>query len=76
MRVSGRNRLEQGPTAAVRADLEAHIAHLSDQGEAMGRSIGESIPKSRGAPVEASRLNPARPGRYDGRDPAAAPEAR
>ena len=43
MRVSERNRLVQGPTAAVRADLEAHIAYLSDQVEAMDRSIGASI---------------------------------
>ena len=43
MRVSEQNRLKQGPTAAVQADLEAHIAYLSDQVEAMDRSIGESI---------------------------------
>jgi transposase len=43
MRVSERNRLKQGPTAAVRADLEAHIAYLSDQIEAMDASIGELI---------------------------------
>lgn len=43
MRVSEQNRLKQGPTAAVRADLKAHIAYLSDQVEAMDRSIGESI---------------------------------
>jgi transposase len=43
MRVSERNRLGQGPTAAVQADLEAHIAYLSDQVEAMDQSIGELI---------------------------------
>lgn len=43
MRVSERNRLKQGPTAAVQADLEAHIAYLSGQIEAMDRSIGESV---------------------------------
>jgi transposase len=43
MRVSEQNRLKQGPTAAVRADLEAHIAYLSDQVETMDRSIGELI---------------------------------
>lgn len=43
MRVSEQNRLKQGPTAAVGADLKAHIAYLSDQVEAMDRSIGEAI---------------------------------
>jgi transposase len=43
MRVSEQNRLTQGPTAAVRADLEAHIGYLSDQVDQMDRSIGESI---------------------------------
>jgi transposase len=43
MRVSEQNRLKQGPTAAVQADLKAHIAYLSDQIEAMDKSIGESI---------------------------------
>jgi transposase len=43
MRVSEQNRLTQGPTAAVRADLKAHIAYLSDQVDQMDRSIGESI---------------------------------
>ncbi len=43
MRVSEQNRLRQGPTAAVQADLKAHIAYLSDQIEAMDNSIGESI---------------------------------
>jgi transposase len=43
MRVSEQNRLKQGPTAAVQADLRAHIAYLSDQVEAMDRSIGEAI---------------------------------
>jgi transposase len=35
MRVSEQNRLKQGPTAAVQADLKAHIAYLSDQTKAM-----------------------------------------
>jgi transposase len=43
MRVSEQNRLKQGPTAAVRADLKAHIAYLSEQIEAMDRAIGERI---------------------------------
>jgi transposase len=43
MRVSEQNRLKQGPTAADQADLRAHIAYLSDQVEAMDRSIGEAI---------------------------------
>lgn len=43
MRVSERNRLEQGPTAAVQADLEAHIAYLSGQIEVMDRSVGGLI---------------------------------
>jgi transposase len=43
MRVSERNRLEQEPTAAVAADLEAHIASLSDQVERMDQAIGELI---------------------------------
>jgi transposase len=43
MRVSERNRLRQGPTAAVRSDLEAHIAYLSGQVEAMDRTIGEKL---------------------------------
>jgi transposase len=43
MRVSEQDRLKQEPTAAVRTDLKAHIAYLSDQIEAMGRSIGELI---------------------------------
>lgn len=43
MRVSEQNRLQQGPTAAVRTDLKAHIAYLSDQIEAMDNSIGEAI---------------------------------
>jgi transposase len=48
MRVSERNRLGQRPTAAVRADLEAHIAYLSDQVEAMDRSVGELIQADEG----------------------------
>jgi transposase len=43
MRVSERNRLLQGPTEKVQADLEAHIAYLSDQIKAMDRSIGEKV---------------------------------
>jgi transposase len=43
MRVSERNRLSQGPTAEVRADLEAHLGYLSDQIKAMVGSIGERI---------------------------------
>jgi transposase len=43
MRVSEQNRLKQGPTVAVQADLKAHIAYLSDQIKAMDRSIGEAI---------------------------------
>jgi transposase len=43
MRVSEENRLKQGPTAAVQADLKAHILYLSGQIEAMDGSIGESI---------------------------------
>jgi transposase len=43
MRVSEQNRLKQGPTAAVQADLEAHIAYLSEQVKAMDASIGEKI---------------------------------
>jgi transposase len=43
MRVSEQNRLKQGPTAAVRADLEAHIAYLSDQVEAMDLTIAALI---------------------------------
>ena len=43
MRVSEQNRLKQGPTAAVQADLKAHIAYLSDQVEAMDGSIGDLI---------------------------------
>jgi transposase len=43
MRVSERNRLKQGPTVAVQADLKAHIAYLSDQIKAMDQSIGELV---------------------------------
>jgi transposase len=43
MRVAEQNRLKQGPTEAVQADLKAHIAYLSDQIEAMDNSIGEAI---------------------------------
>jgi transposase len=43
MRVSERNRLLQGPTAKVQADLEAHLAYLSDQIKTMDDSIGQLI---------------------------------
>ncbi len=43
MRVSEQNRLKPGPTASVRADLEAHIVYLSGQIDQMNRSIGASI---------------------------------
>jgi transposase len=43
MRVSEQNRLQQGPTAAVQADLKAHIAYLSGQIKAMDQAIGTSI---------------------------------
>lgn len=43
MRVSERNRLLQGPTAKVQADLEAHLAYLSDQIQAIDGSIGDLI---------------------------------
>lgn len=43
MRVSEQNRLKQGPTAAIQADLKAHIAYLTDQVERMDKSIGELI---------------------------------
>jgi transposase len=43
MRVSERNRLKQGPNAAVSADLKAHIAYLSDQVGTTDRAIGELI---------------------------------
>jgi transposase len=43
MRVAEQNRLGQRPTAAVRANIEALLAYLRDQVEAMDRSIGERI---------------------------------
>jgi transposase len=43
MRVSEQNRLRQGATAAVQADLKAHIAYLSDQIHQMDKSIGGLI---------------------------------
>jgi transposase len=43
MRVAERNRLGQRPTAAVRANIEALLVYLSDQIDAMDRSIGERI---------------------------------
>jgi transposase len=43
MRVSEQNRLKQEPTAAVQANLKAHIAYLSDQIEVMDKSIGDLV---------------------------------
>jgi transposase len=43
MRVSEQNRLQQGPTAAVQADLKAHIAYLSSQIKAMDQAVGKAI---------------------------------
>jgi transposase len=43
MRVSEQNRLEQGPTDRVQADLKAHIAYLSGQVDQMDRSIGDLV---------------------------------
>lgn len=43
IRVAAQNRLKQGPTAAVRADLEAHIAYLGAQVDRINTSIGEAI---------------------------------
>jgi transposase len=48
MRVAEQNRLKQGPTAAVQIDLKAHIVYLSDQIEAMDRSIGELVKAKEG----------------------------
>jgi transposase len=43
IRVSEENRLGQGPTAAVRSDLEAHIAYLRGQVERLDVAVGEAI---------------------------------
>ena len=43
MRVAEQNRLGQRPPTAVRANIEALLAYLRDQIEAMDRSIGERI---------------------------------
>jgi transposase len=43
MRTSEQNRLKQRPTTAVRSDLVAHIAYLSDQIKRMDESVGEAI---------------------------------
>ena len=43
IRVAAQDRLKQGPTAAVRADLEAHIAYLGAQVDRINTSIGEAI---------------------------------
>ena len=43
MRVSEQNRLGQGPTAAVRADLQAHVAYLAGQIEQIDMSVGDAI---------------------------------
>ena len=61
MRVAEQNRLGQRPPTAVRANIEALLAYLRDQIEAMDRSIGERIPGQGG--LEAPRRGPAeRPG--------------
>lgn len=43
MRVSEENRLKQTATAAVRANLEAHIAYLRDQIDQVDVSVGQVI---------------------------------
>jgi transposase len=43
MRVSEENRLKQGPTPAVQADLKAHIAYLSGQITTIDEAIGAPI---------------------------------
>ena len=43
MRIAERNRLGTAATAAVRADLEAHIAYLSRQVGEMDRRLAEAI---------------------------------
>jgi transposase len=43
MRVSEENRLKQGPTAAVRANLQAHIAYLREQIAEVDASVGRAI---------------------------------
>jgi transposase len=42
-RVAEENRLRQGPTAAVRRSLEAHIAYLKGQVEALDAQVGAAI---------------------------------
>lgn len=42
-RVAEESRLRRGPTAAVRASLEAHIAYLKGQVEALDTAVGEAI---------------------------------
>jgi transposase len=42
-RVAEENRLRQGPTAAVRASLEAHIAYLRGQVEALDDAVAKAI---------------------------------
>ena len=46
MRVAERNRLHTAATAAVRADIEAHIAYLSRQVDQHDRRLGEAIAAS------------------------------
>lgn len=46
IRVAERNRLHTAATAAVRADLEAHIAYLSQQIDRLDRQLGEAIQAS------------------------------
>jgi len=43
MRVSEQNRLGQGPTAAVRAGLEAHVAYLVGQIDQVDRAVAGAI---------------------------------
>jgi transposase len=42
-RVAEENRLRQGPTAAVRTDLEAHIAYLKGRIDQLDAVVGEAI---------------------------------
>jgi transposase len=48
MRTAEKNRLGTAASAAVRADLEAHIAYLNEQVEGMDRRLAEAI---RGSPA-------------------------
>lgn len=43
MRTAERNRLLQGPTAAVRSNLEAHLAYLKGQIDQLDKSIHDHI---------------------------------